>query len=124
MAKINGQQAAMVSPGESRLNTNALGLWGLVIMGVAYMGLSLTAYFNFGIMECITGPIVALAFAAVTVAVLPMKHSHVIRNGRRPSTGSTLTWLWKASTPLLGVWLGCVVVIAYIDGCILQPVMF
>ena len=31
MARINGQQPAMVSPGESRLNTNALGLWGLVI---------------------------------------------------------------------------------------------
>src|SRR5207247_121257 len=54
MAQVNGQQSAMVSPGESRLNTNALGLWGLVIMGIAYMGLALTAYFNFGIMEGIT----------------------------------------------------------------------
>jgi hypothetical protein len=43
------------------LNTNALGLWGLVIMGIAYMGLALTAYFNFGLMEGITGPIVPLA---------------------------------------------------------------
>src|SRR6185437_12934503 len=83
---------------------NALGLWGLVIMGIAYMGLALTAYFNFGIMEGITGPIVPLAFAAVTVA--------------------TLTWLWEATTPPLGVWLGWVLVIAYIVGCILQPVMF
>ena len=124
MAKINGQQAAMVSPGESRLNTNALGLWGLVIMGIAYMGLALTAYFNFGIMEGITGPIVPLAFAAVTVAMLPTAISYAIMNNRRPSTGSTLTWLWEATTPALGVWLGWVLVIAYIDGCILQPVMF
>ncbi|MGH3402366.1 MAG: hypothetical protein ACRDRJ_07615 [Streptosporangiaceae bacterium] len=35
------------------------------------MGLALTAYFNFGIMEGITGPVVPLAFAAVTVAMLP-----------------------------------------------------
>src|SRR5215831_16492212 len=124
MAKINGQQPAMVSPGESRLNTNALGLWGLVIMGIAYMGLALTAYFNFGIMEGITGPIVPLAFAAVTVAMLPTAASYAIMNSRRPSTGSTLTWLCEATTPSLGVWLGWVLVIAYIDGCILQPVMF
>src|SRR5690242_15674222 len=124
MAQVNGQQAAMVSPGESRLNTNALGLWGLVIMGIAYMGLALTAYFNFGIMEGITGPIVPLAFAAVTVAMLPTAASYAIMNSRRPSTGSTLTWLWEATTPGLGVWLGWVLVIAYIDGCILQPVMF
>lgn len=42
MAKVSGQQPATVSPIESRLNTNALGLWGLVIMGIAYMGLALT----------------------------------------------------------------------------------
>src|SRR5215471_11657468 len=124
MAQVNGQPAAMVSPGESRLNTNALGLWGLVIMGIAYMGLALTAYFNFGIMEGITGPIVPLAFAAVTVAMLPTAASYAIMNSRRPSTGATLTWLWEATTPPLGVWLGWVLVIAYIDGCILQPVMF
>ena len=124
MAKVNGQQPATVSADESKLNTNALGLWGLVIMGIAYMGLALTAYFNFGIMEGITGPIVPLAFAAVTVAMLPTAASYAIMNSRRPSTGSTLTWLWEATTPGLGVWLGWVLVIAYIDGCILQPVMF
>ena len=68
MAKVNEPSATVVSPGESKLNTNALGLWGLVIMGIAYMGLALTAYFNFGIMEGITGPVVPLAFAAVTAA--------------------------------------------------------
>jgi len=124
MAKVNEPSATVVSPGESKLNTNALGLWGLVIMGIAYMGLALTAYFNFGIMEGITGPIVPLAFAAVTVAMLPTAASYAVMNSRRPSTGATLTWLWEATTPPLGVWLGWVLVIAYIDGCILQPVMF
>jgi amino acid transporter len=124
MAKVNEPSAATVSLGEARLNTNALGLWGLVIMGIAYMGLALTAYFNFGIMEGLTGPIVPLAFAAVTVAMLPTAISYAIMNNRRPSTGATLTWLWEATTPSLGVWLGWILVIAYIDGCILQPVMF
>ena len=124
MAKVTGNETATVPAGESLLNTNALGLWGLVIMGIAYMGLALTAYFNFGLMEGITGPIVPLAFAAVTVAILPTAASYAIMNSRRPSTGATLTWLWEATTPPLGVWLGWVLVIAYIVGCILQPVMF
>jgi amino acid transporter len=124
MAKVSANEATTVPQSESLLNTNALGLWGLVIMGIAYMGLALTAYFNFGLMEGITGPIVPLAFAAVTVAMLPTAASYAIMNSRRPSTGATLTWLWEATTPPLGVWLGWVLVIAYIVGCILQPVMF
>jgi amino acid transporter len=123
-AMATRQDSATVPGEESRLKANALGLWGLVIMGIAYMGLALTAYFNFGIMEGITGPIVPLAFAAVTVAMLPTAASYAIMNSRRPSTGATLTWLWEATTPPLGVWLGWVLVIAYIVGCILQPVMF
>lgn len=124
MARATGQDPATVSGEQSSLNKNALGLWGLVIMGIAYMGLALTAYFNFGIMEGITGPVVPLAFAAVTVAMLPTAASYAVMNSRRPSTGATLTWLWEATTPPLGVWLGWVLVIAYIVGCILQPVMF
>ena len=122
MSVVTGEGG--VIPQGSALNRNALGLSGLVIMGIAYMGLALTAYFNFGIMEGITGPIVPLAFAAVTVAMLPTAMSYAVMNARRPSTGGTLTWLWEATSPPLGVWLGWVLVIAYIDGCILQPVMF
>ena len=106
------------------LHRNALSLLGLVVLGIAYMGLALTAYFNFGIMEGITGPIVPLAFAAVTVLMLPTAASYAVMNARRPSTGATLTWLWEATTPGLGAWLGWVLVITYIVGCLLQPVMF
>src|SRR5260221_2371268 len=124
MAKVSGRQPATVSPTESRLNTNALGLWGLVIMGIASLGLALPASFNFGIMEGLPGPIVPLAFAAVTAAMLPTAASYAIMTRRRTCTGSTLTRLWEATTTPLGVWLGWVLVIAYIVGCILQPVMF
>ena len=115
-----GQQGA---PG-TELRRNALSLGGLVILGIAYMGLALTAYFNFGIMDTITGPIVPLAFAAVTVAMLPTAISYAVLNARRPTAGSTLTWLWEATVPPLGVWLGWVLVVTYIVGSILQPVMF
>src|SRR6201981_4276284 len=95
MARATGDKTTAVSPDQSMLNRNALGLWGLVIMGIAYMGLALTAYFNFGIMEGITGPIVPLAFAAVTAAMLPTAASYAIMNSRRPSAGSPPTRPWE-----------------------------
>jgi amino acid transporter len=113
-----------VVPEGTQLRKNALGLSALVILAIAYMGLALTAYFNFGIMEGITGPVVPLAFAAVTVAMLPTAASYAVMSNRRPSTGSTFTWLWEATIPPIGIWLGWVLVITYICGCILQPVMF
>jgi amino acid transporter len=88
------------------------------------MGLALTAYFNFGIMEGITGPVVPLSFAAVTIAMLPTAASYAVMSNRRPSTGSTFTWLWEATVPSIGIWLGWVLVITYIVGSVLQPVMF
>jgi amino acid transporter len=119
---VSGEGGA--APEGTHLRSNALGLSALVIMGVAYMGLALTAYFNFGIMEGITGPVVPLAFAAVTIAMLPTAASYAVMSNRRPSTGSTFTWLWEATAPPIGIWLGWVLVITYIFGCILQPVMF
>jgi amino acid transporter len=106
------------------LSRNSLGLSGLVILGTAYMGLALAAYFNFGIMEGLTGPVVPLAFAAVTALMLPTAASYAVMNSRRPSTGSTFTWLWEATLPSLGAWLGWMLVITYIAGAMLQPVMF
>ncbi|MGH3398234.1 MAG: hypothetical protein ACRDPO_26450 [Streptosporangiaceae bacterium] len=88
MARATGQDPAAVSGEQSSLNKNAPGLWGLVIMGIACMSLALTAYFNFGITEGITGPVVPLAFAAVTVAMLPTAASDAIMNSRRASTGT------------------------------------
>jgi amino acid transporter len=111
-------------PERDRLSRDSLGLSGLVILGTAYMGLALAAYFNFGIMEGDTGPVVPLAFAAVTALMLPTAASYAVMNSRRPSTGSTFTWLWEATLPGLGTWLGWILVIAYVTGAILQPVMF
>ena len=94
-----GGDTAPLAEAPIDLHRNALSLLGLVVLGIAYMGLALTAYFNFGIMEGITGPIVPLAFAAVTLLMLPTAASYAVMNARRPSTGATLTWLWEATTP-------------------------
>ena len=86
MARATGDQTSAISADQGLLNKNALGLWGLVIMGIAYMGLALTAYFNFGIMQGITGPIVPLAFAAVTVGALYLYRRCTIRSAYLLST--------------------------------------
>ncbi len=93
-------------------------------LGIAYMGLALAAYLTFGIMEGLTGPVVPLAFIAVTLLMLPTAVSYAVMNGRRPSAGSTFTWLWEATFPGLGIWLGWILVGTYIVGAALQPVMF
>ena len=121
MATVYGEGGI---PTTHQLRTNALGLWQLVVMGIAYMGLALKVYFNVGLMEGITGPIVPLAFAAVAVAMLPTALSFAVMNTRRPAAGSVFTWLWEATSPPLGIWLGWVLVATYIVGSILQPVMF
>jgi amino acid transporter len=107
-----------------QLRPNSLGLFHLVVIGIAYMGLALTVYFNVGIMEGITGPIVPLAFAAVTLAMLPTAASFAVMNARRPSAGSVFTWMWEATSPPVGLWLGWVLFIGYTVGTILMPVMF
>ncbi|MDQ6818609.1 MAG: APC family permease [Actinomycetota bacterium] len=111
-------------PEPKLLRANSLGLFQLVVIGIAYMGLALTVYFNVGLMEGITGSIVPLAFAAVTIAMLPTAASFAVMNARRPSAGSVFTWLWEATVPSVGVWLGWVLFIGYTVGTILMPVMF
>ena len=88
---------APLAEAPTELHRNALKLSGLVILGIAYMGLALAAYFNFGIMEGLTGPVVPLAFIAVALLMLPTAISYAVMNSRRPSAGSTLTWLWEAT---------------------------
>ena len=122
-----GPDPAPASAGDASLampDRNKLGVTGLVTLGVAYMGLALAAYFNFGIMEGLAGPVVPLAFLAVTAAMLPTAVSYAVMNGHRPSAGSAFTWLWEATVPWLGVWLGWILVITYVVGAMLQPVMF
>ena len=88
MASVSGEGGI---PPTHQLQTNALGLWQLVVMGVAYMGLALTVYFNVGLMEGITGAVVPLAFAAVAIAMLPTALSFAVMNQRRPAAGNVFT---------------------------------
>jgi amino acid transporter len=84
------EQSVVERTDSDQLRPNSLGLFQLVVIGIAYMGLALTVYFNVGIMEGITGSVVPLAFAAVTIAMLPAAASFAVMNARRPPAGRPL----------------------------------
>jgi amino acid transporter len=106
------------------LRADALDLWHVVALGLAFQGLALVVYFNVGVMEVQTGPVVPLVFALVTLAMLPTAVSFAVMNQRRPSAGAGSHWAWEALAPQVGVWLGWMMTTLYLLASILMPFMF
>jgi amino acid transporter len=106
------------------LKPNALGIWHVGAMAMAWMGLAIATYFIIPFMEQAAGPITPLIFLLLIVAVLPTAISYAVMNNRRPSAGSAYTWLWESTHPWLGLWLGWLVFSLYgIIGVVLQPLI-
>jgi amino acid transporter len=106
------------------LRRNALGIWHVGAMAMAWMGLAIATYFVIPFMEQAAGPITPLIFLLLIVAVLPTAVSYAVMNNRRPSAGSAYTWLWESTHPWLGLWLGWLVFSLYgIIGVVLQPLI-
>lgn len=112
------------SHSEAALKREALGMWHVGAMAMAWMGLAIATYFVIPFMEQAAGPITPLIFLLLIVAVLPTAVSYAVMNNRRPSAGSSYTWLWEATHPWLGLWLGWLVFTLYgIIGVVLQPLI-
>jgi amino acid transporter len=65
-----------------------------------------------------------VVFLLVTLVSIPTAISFAVTSSRRPSAGTAFTWLWEATVPPVGVWLGWLMASAYAMASILQPVMF
>jgi amino acid transporter len=112
------------SHSEAALKPNALGIWHVGAMAMAWMGLAIATYFVIPFMEQAAGPITPLIFLLLILAVLPTAVSYAVMNNRRPSAGSAYTWLWESTHPWLGLWLGWLVFTLYgIIGVVLQPLI-
>jgi amino acid transporter len=112
------------SHSEAGLKREALGMWHVGAMAMAWMGLAIATYFVIPFMEQAAGPVTPLIFLLLIVAVLPTAVSYAVMNNRRPSAGSSYTWLWEATHPWLGLWLGWLVFTLYgIVGVVLQPLI-
>ncbi|HLY65876.1 MAG TPA: APC family permease, partial [Chloroflexota bacterium] len=107
-----------------RLRANALGIWYVGGMAMAWMGLAIATYFVIPFMEQAAGPITPLIFLLLIVLMLPTAISYAVMNKRRPSAGGAFTWLWESTSPPVGLWLGWLVFTLYgIIGVVLQPLI-
>jgi amino acid transporter len=106
------------------LKSNALGPLHIGAMAMGWMGIAIGVYYVLPLMEQAAGPITPLIFLLLIVAVMPTAVSYAIMNNRRPSAGSSYTWLWESTHPWLGLWLGWITFTLYgIVGVVLQPLV-
>lgn len=107
------------------LRRGSLNLPRLAFIGLAYFSLAPAIYLNMGFMETdADGPVMPLLFILITIAVLPTAISFAVMNNRRPSAGSVSTWLWESVSPSAGLWLGWVMITAYLVVCSIYPPAF
>ena len=108
-----------------RTPRNSLNLRRLIFIGLAYFSLAPVIYLNMGFMETDSGgPVMPFLFILITIAVLPTAVSFAVMNNRRPSAGSGYTWLWESTYPVVGLWLGWMMITTYVVVAALYPVAF
>jgi amino acid transporter len=111
--------------GQAGLRRNSLDLRRLIFIGLAYFSLAPVIYLNMGFMETDSGgPVMPFLFILITIAVLPTAVSFAVMNNRRPSAGSGYTWLWESTYPVVGLWLGWMMITTYVVVAALYPVAF
>jgi amino acid transporter len=118
-------QSAATTTDRPGLKRNSLNLPRLAFIGLAYFSLAPVIYLNMGFMETDSGgPVMPFLFILITIAVLPTAISFAVLNNRRPSAGSGYTWLWESTYPVVGLWLGWVMITTYVVVSALYPVAF
>ena len=111
--------------GTAGLRRNSLNLRRLIFIGLAYFSLAPVIYLNMGFMETDSGgPVMPFLFILITIAVLPTAVSFAVMNNRRPSAGSGYTWLWESTYPVVGLWLGWMMITTYVVVAALYPAAF
>ncbi|MCW2598690.1 MAG: amino acid permease [Frankiales bacterium] len=107
------------------LRRGSLNLRRLAFVGLAYFALAPVIYLNMGLIETSAGgPVMPLVFLVITVAIIPTAISFAVMNNRRPSAGSGYTWLWEATNPGIGLWLGWILITTYVVVTALYPIAF
>jgi amino acid transporter len=109
----------------AKLRSGSLSFSRLIFIGLAYFSLVPALYLNMGFMETDAGgPIMPFMFIVITLAVIPTAVSFAVMNNRRPSAGSSYTWVWESTSPTIGLWLGWVMITTYMVVSALYPLSF
>ena len=121
-----GSTPFMVEQGEPRprLRANATGWIGAAALGAIIMSPAGGIYFNFGPMVQKAGAVAAFIFILAMIASLPTALSFAVVASEMPSAGSVYTWLWNATRPSIGMFIGWIFAGFYVLAMIVLPGIF
>ena len=118
------QQTGQRSDEQTGLRSNALGLLGAATLGAIMLSPALGIYGNYAAMETTAGRVTSLLFLIAMFIALPTAISYAMVARNMPAAGSAYTWLWQATRPGIGVWVGWLMKAYYIVVLFLQPIIF
>jgi amino acid transporter len=94
------------------------------IMALGYLSLALSVYFILPLALAADGPNITYVIVATAVALSPTAVSFAVLSRRSPSAGSAYDWLWRATHPIPGIWLGFVMLGLYgVVGACAEPLV-
>lgn len=106
------------------LKAGAIGTVGAACLGVVMMAPALGIYANLGLMGAGAGQATPAAFLMALLLTLPTAVSYALVAREIPSAGSAYAWLSEAINPLVGSWVGFLLVCTYFIAVVLQPILF
>jgi putrescine importer len=106
------------------LRKNSLGLLGVGTLGAVMLSPALGIYGNFAAMETTAGAVTSLIFIIGLFIALPSAISYAMVARELPAAGSAYTWLWRATKPGIGLWVGWIMATYYLIVMFLQPIIF
>ncbi len=107
-----------------RLRANSMGWIGAAALGAIIMSPAGGIYFNFGPMISSAGAVVPFVFILAMIASLPTALSFAIISSEMPAAGSVYTWVWNATRPTIGMFVGWVFSGFYLLAMIVLPGIF
>jgi amino acid transporter len=106
------------------LQADVLSMRQATIMGLGYLSLALSTYFILPLALASDGPNISYVIVATAIALAPTAVSFAVLSRRIPSAGSAYDWLWRATHPIPGIWLGFVMLGLYgLVGAFAEPLI-
>jgi len=110
--------------GPSGLRAGALGSFGVAAFGAVMMSPALGIYANLGLISASAGKAAPAGFLIALLLTLPTAISYALIAREIPSAGSAYAWLSESINPMVGTWIGLLLVATYFLSVILQPILF
>ena len=107
-----------------RLIPNAMGWVAAAAIGAIIMSPAGGIYFNFGPMVVKAGAVAPLIFLMAMIASLPTALSFALVAKEMPTAGSAYTWIWNATRPTIGLFVGWILMGFYLMAMIVLPGIF